>query len=293
MATNGIAAPCQTVHGVQFFNDSYSCTEHYKNLSWMSKALSSLKSWGNCFCYYATRVHRMMSRVEAKMSSCATINESAATQQRLVVCIHGLSNSPAQFQAIMQEMHPEVHQDTAFYAPIVKDRGKATLDESMQPIFDEITKWSAQGPTKELVLMGISNGGRIAELLATKFANNANITKVRFVSIVGALRGSALVDFAKRWHLSFLVPKNNRKEMPTDSECTQTLKIDWNSVVHEYRAKFEFTFIAAAHDWMVPNYRSTLPEFQANKRRYAIVPNHGHNSVVDKAAKAVATLIFN
>ena len=53
----------------------------------------------------------------------------------------------------------------------------------VKPIFEEIEKWAKTSDEKELVLVGISNGGRIARAIEAEIAkseSSANIKKLRF-----------------------------------------------------------------------------------------------------------------
>jgi hypothetical protein len=54
--------------------------------------------------------------------------------------------------------------------------------------------------------------------------------------------------------------------------------------------KREYTFFASPHDWLVPNYGSSLMEITHAQAQYSIVLNHGHNSIVNAVAKSVATM---
>ncbi len=79
--------------------------------------------------------------------------------------------------------------------------------------------------------------------------------------------------------------------MPVGSPRHKRLDNDWkrswknpSSLVRDY------TFIAPLHDWYLLNYHSSFPIVAGCIKKYAIVPNHGHISVVDAVAKAVAEI---
>lgn len=44
--------------------------------------------------------------------------------------------------------------------------------------------------------------------------------------------------------------------------------------------------------WQVTNYGSRLMAVNDKTARYAIVPNHGHNSIVNAVAKPIAEIIL-
>jgi len=162
-----------------------------------------------------------------------------------------------------------------------------------RPIFEEIMKWGSTDGEKELTLVGISNGGRIARAIETEIAKSghrSNIRKLRFVSIVGACKGSALANLANKVGLSRLLSKNISEEMPTNSLRNNKLNQEWKEGLADGSSR-EYTFIASPHDWQVTNYSSTLMDVCGQKARYAIVPGHGHCSIVDAVAKTVVEII--
>jgi hypothetical protein len=109
---------------------------------------------------------------------------------------------------------------------------------------------------------------------------------------VGACQGSSIVNLAKKCHLSWLLDKNTAEEMPVGSERNTTLEADIKNGEVSCQIQKEYTFIASPHDWLVPNFSSTLLEKENFSARYAIVPNHGHCSIVDEVAESVAEIIF-
>lgn len=54
----------------------------------------------------------------------------------------------------------------------------------------------------------------------------------------------------------------------------------------------EYTFIASPHGWQVTNDDLSLMDVEGKKAKYAIVPGHGHNSVVNAVAKTVAEIVI-
>ena len=54
------------------------------------------------------------------------------------------------------------------YIPYILEKGNGKLDDMVRPIFKEICKWAESGGDKELILVGISNGGRIAKAIDAK-----------------------------------------------------------------------------------------------------------------------------
>ncbi len=286
--------PAVEIQGVRFFDHVPACISHFENGHWTKKALSLIQSLGTHLVYALYKTSLILRRIDMKMDPFTHTNDRLLFKKRLVVCVHGLNNNPSQFKKILDEMQKEDLSETDILIPRVLQRGNATLDEMVQPIFEEIERWARTPGEKELVLIGISNGGRISRAIEAEIAKseeNENIKKLRFISIVGACRGSSLVDLANKLGLSWLMSKNISTEMPTASERNRRLNQEWMEGLSKGPIR-EYTFFASPHDWQVTNYDSSLMEVYGQQARYAIVSGHGHNSIVDAVAKSVAKIIL-
>lgn len=78
--------------------------------------------------------------------------------------------------------------------------------------------------------------------------------------------------------------------MPKDSQRNQQLDKEWLEGLTKGPQR-EYVFFASPHDWVVTNYDSTLMPVEKLNAKYAIIPGHGHNSIVNSVAKAVADVI--
>jgi dienelactone hydrolase len=287
-----MSQPVSEIHGVKFFDNASSCISHYEKTHWTKKALNIIQSFGNSLVYAIYKISLVSRRVDAQLDPLTKAN--GLHKKRLVVCLHGLNSNPFQFEKIVNEMQKKDLSETEIFIPRVLQKGNAKLDEMVKPIVDEIAKWAETSGEKELVLVGISNGGRISRAIEAEIAKSestANIKKLRFVSIVGACKGSSLAKLAKKVGLSWLMSKNISEEMPTDSKSIQQLNRDWMDGLSNGPTR-EYTFIASPHDWHVTNYDSSLMETNGQCARYAIVPGHGHCSIVNAVAKSVAEIIL-
>ncbi len=285
--------PVSKIQGVKFFDNAPSCISYFEKTPWTKKAISSIKSFGTLIGYAFSRISLVVHRVDTQMDP-LTKTDAGLSKKRLVVCVHGLNNNPTQFKKIVDKMQKRDLSETDIFVPRVLQKGNAKLDDMIKPIIEEIAKWAETSGEKELVLVGVSNGGRISRAIEAELAKsdcNANIEKLRFISIVGACKGSSLVNLANKLGLSWLMSKNISKEMPTDSARNQQLNQDWMDGLSSGPER-EYTFIASPHDWQVTNYDSSLMDVGDQNARYAIVPGHGHNSIVNSVAKAVAEIIL-
>lgn len=278
------------IDGVKFFEQPYACISDFNAARWTEKYTSLIHSYGSFLTYsMKTYFRRMTMQVEA-----FTNDHKPFVEKRLVVCIHGLNSDPSQFNQIIAEMQEKELTETDIFIPHVLQKGNAKLSEMTQPILNVITRWAENPGEKTLVLVGISNGARIARAVEAEMAklnHVETIKKLQLISIVGACKGSSLANLANKLGLSWLMSKNISEEMPVGSERNQQLNQDWIDGLSTGLAR-EYTFIASPHDWQVPNYDSSLMEVgYPATTRYAIVPGHGHNSIVNAVAKTVASII--
>lgn len=285
--------PVSEIQGVKFFDNASACISHYEQTHWTKKTMSLVQSYGTLLVHAVNKISLILHGVNSQIEQLTNTHARTLSKKRLIVCIHGLNSNPLQFKKIVDEMQKRELSDTDIFIPHVLQKGNAKLDEMVQPIFDEIAKWAKTSGQKELVLIGISNGGRISRALEAKLAklDNSPIEKLRFISIVGACKGSSLVNFVNKIGLSWLMSKNISEEMPTDSIRNQQLNQDWMAGLSNVPSR-EYTFIASPHDWQVTNYNSSLMEVNSQNARYAILLGHGHNSIVNAVAKTVVEIIF-
>ena len=290
------------IENINFYNNPKFCEAHYNQLSIDKKVMSFLKSYLYFFSFAIDKVSSYFRNVDQEMSKyIQPPSDSQVFKKRLIVCLHGLNSHPYQFKQVLKDIEKNDLSDTMIFAPKIIQRGNAKLDDMIAPIFEEIQQWAKTNESYELVLLGTSNGGRIAKAIEAKVTatkeNKGNIKKIHLISIVGACNGSYMADIAKKVGLSFLVSKAIAEEMPTDSLKIKQIHQDWlNGFKTSPEIKREYTFIASPHDLHVPNKSSTLmkiPKIEGIVKRYAIVDGHGHMSIVNAVSKAISKLIFN
>lgn len=283
--------------GIIFFKDHHSCLSHFNNTSLIKKIISFITSIGTFFAASFTYIFNQFNTQE--IIPYTNIDNIPLNTKKLIVCIHGLDSSPFQFKKIINKIEKIEDPSRAIFAPYVLQKGNATLDEMCEEIYNSIKPWTEHGQGKKLILIGFSNGARIAlaleALLAKEAAlakiNNNNIKKIESFFIAGACQGSSRVDLAHRLGLSCLLSENIAKEIPTTSERNKRLKEDWEKYTKEHFIKREHTLFASSDDWVIPNIESSLPTLNHSTTRYAIVTGHGHLSILNRVTKKIAQLV--
>jgi len=303
-------------YGVSYFTTPKECIKYAESKPWIKKALYYIQSFGTLFLYSIDRTKLAFKKIDKDKSLAPYMNKQEFTKRRLIVCLHGLNNSPRQFNRILAELKKYDLSETDIYIPKILDKGNASQSEMVEDSYAEILKWSQlKGENKKLSFLTVSNGAKIGNGIIAKLMNDDNFGKfatpnnwvwgkklaienkitINFVSIVGANFGSSLVDLAKRLHLSWILSKNIAAEMGTKSNCIRNIREKLQTEkAKNCQFKINSYYFASTCDWQVNNYSSTLPEplvTHANRRFfYAIIPGHGHNSIVNKIAKSVAAI---
>lgn len=283
------------INGIKYYPTRTSCISHFEKKPWHKKIISFIASFGTLFAYGIKKIFFNTKRIKKQMDPYTKAPMSNSANKRLVVCLHGLNSNPTQFKKIVDEMHKQDPSEFDIYIPKILKKGNAKLDEMVPPILKDINEWASIGEEKELILVAVSNGGRIGRAIEAELINSGDIGKInrlRFVSIVGACKGSSLATLAKKIHASWILSKNIAEEMPTNSERFKQLEAACEKAKEADKPLRDYTFIASPHDWQVPNYNSTLMDMPDAVVKYAIVPNHGHNSIVDAVAKSVAAIVM-
>lgn len=228
----------------------------------------------------------------ASHSRIYTSKEWKEKSEGLVVLVHGLGEGgPVSWtmHVSILEQHPTID---IFTPKVVKD-GRCALEEAAEPIFQQVSDYIKNHPTKPVCLIGGSNGSRIVTWIETKLRNDHPNTAVRVSTIAGIHLGTWGVNL-----LAFLrVPQCLQRigwgrkfppvlcdELRVGSEKAKRLLESVKAPLPENCAPRSYELIAAAHDWMVFNTESSLPELNMGEARH-IVYGHGHLSVLSAVAR--------
>jgi len=149
---------------------------------------------------YATTVNRCRHIYDDKYSSFPTITFGT---NELQICIHGMRSSPGQFllQFNEAEKHNLKHPGSIkIFAPPVVKAGLEELEicgdaiyAQICPHLDLITRLNIK-----IVILGISNGGRIGLYLYAKIFESHPTAQLYFSPLGSPIQGTYLADFAEK-----------------------------------------------------------------------------------------------
>ena len=168
-----------TIHGVEFFDNPSSCIANFENDHWTNKIISFIQCIATFFTYSLEIISSIFRRSELQVQP--YVEDRDLLKKRLVVCIHGINATPYCFRKLIEEMQMQDLSETDIYIPQVLERGNTKLDEAIAPILQKIAKWAATAPeNNELVLVGTSNGGRIARALEVELKASPTVRAKRW-----------------------------------------------------------------------------------------------------------------
>lgn len=209
----------------------------------------------------------------------------------LIVLVHGLSSSPHQWWSYKEHIEQGLP-DWTLFAPQVKNGGNCALDDAAKPILEAIQLWSEHNPKRPIILIGASNGGRIAMQVANLMdAEHPTL----LVSLAGAIGGSRLLDlglFFKMAH--FFTHASIREELPTNSPRIKRLLADARKRAHLGNIHYVFFGLPAAEEYQFFSALLSFPELhhpKANATRHVLMRRAAHCGIVRSAMPIVMTLV--
>lgn len=191
--------------------------------------------------------------------------------EALFVLLHGRNSEPAQFSEHIEYLESK-NRNILIFAPYIYKKGnRCTLGQCMEPIVEELRLFEKEHSSSPIVIVGISNGGRLSLELRTRLSKDKTIV---LSTLVGVLNGTKWADL-----MYFLTKNSYFKDLGYNSQCAKDLlqrfSVCTNTICKMY---------AARNDLVIVPYSSSIPyiPFEVETE---IVNNHNHNSIVQFKAK--------
>lgn len=109
----------------------------------------------------------------------------------LVVLIHGIGGTPAAFSRYIRHVIDTYSNDEVqLFVPNVVNRGFCSLETASKPVFDAVQEFSVRHPNTTIMLVGHSNGARIALYVDRRLDTKC----VSVLSIAGPHEGTGFAD---------------------------------------------------------------------------------------------------
>lgn len=273
------------------------CLAHFRSISLSKKVCLFFESSWNSLLFMIKKIICILKKANTEVEHLTRANREFS-KDKLIICLHGLNSAPFRLKPVIDQLQQRPQADQAdIFVPYVLEKGNATLDRLADQIEPVIRAWASAHPGGELVLIGTSNGSRIAQAVDARLKHgDLSLRQITSISISGACRGSKTANLAKK--VSKCLPKSLlaspviKEEMPVGSPRNQQLKREWEETVkHPCAIPRKYTFIAASGDWTVPNHSSTLMKVPRRiPATYGFAYGHSHSSAVAASAQLISEI---
>ena len=238
----------------------------------------------------------LFSRITHRKNYAAQI-ENDPSADALCVMIHGLKGSPSIFDDYHDSFARFEDKKVTLFQPHVPQKGNCSLEDASSPIYNEVLSWARQNPAKPIVIVGVSNGARIAGHLSAKLKSEGLCVNPMHVScIAGPFNGTKLVN-QPDWP-GFLRSGLNKivNKLYTDEVLDE---LSWDSacagqVISEMQraagGNLHYYFYSTSSDTQINPFTSAFPE--VTDANYFLTFAEGHQSVVRAAKDSIIERSF-
>lgn len=161
-----------------------------------------LDQFMGCIKDLASIIKSSFTKPSHKNNYSAIIREDTRAEA-LCVLIHGLRGQPATYDFYHDMFKKKLGNRITIFQPHVTNKGNCSLDEAADPIYTQIALWSKEHPNRPIVLIGGSNGARLAGYIAAKLKTKQEKeieNPIQACCIAGPFYGTKMInqpDFPK------------------------------------------------------------------------------------------------
>lgn len=202
----------------------------------------------------------------------------------LYVLIHGLGGHPSAWNGYMKDIE-ENNPQADLLVPHVSKRGNCSLEEAAEPILKAIQDYAKTFPKNPVILIGTSNGGRIAAHLSSLLQKE--VERLKVCSIAGVFFGTEVIDLLNKfsWISQLFYCKDILEDLSFGSEQAQKMLEDLKETTHS------FHFWATHDDTRVLPVSSCLPKIE--QAEYQVLTSVDHTRIVDHVREEVLQVCQN
>lgn len=212
----------------------------------------------------------------------------------LFVCVHGLRISPYMWKRYLSKI-ADSHPNAYCIAPHVPFKGECSLEVSANPILEVVQNYADSHPGKPIILIGASNGSRIAMYIENNLSLNATNEspprKILIASVAGVHNGTKQINFLARWRLLWIKKFHRaiQQDFHWESQVAQTNLKNWQRKQKEWKkhsVEARHFFCASKDDEQVRPISASLPHTLSDVT-YKIFTSENHLSIVYAACDDV------
>jgi len=218
----------------------------------------------------------------------------------LYLFIHGWKGLPHYFHPYILNVKRK-NPSMLCYAPHILAEGNCTLEEAARPLLALIQDYAHQHPGKPIVLIGTSNGGRIAMYLESQLTvEELKDREFSLVSLAGVHYGTQFINYLAGYKLLWTTFMHEEmvKDFHWQSKTAVTCLDLWREkqqVWKEHGIMVRHFFAATTEDGQVYPLSCSLPQSPPSTTpcTYRVYPGENHLSIVPAACRDVLHWLNN
>jgi len=167
----------------------------------------------------------------------------------LFVFLHGLNSHPSVWEPYLSQLTESQRYD--LWAPFIPEKGNIPLLDTIPDLFENLEEYLAKDAERPVVLIGASNGARVALMLECLLRNRAG--KVFVASLAGVHGGTSRIRFRYYWTHPELY-----SELSYGSQASERFISLARARIPEHAVR-AFTFYGSPEDSQVVPVHATFP----------------------------------
>jgi hypothetical protein len=215
----------------------------------------------------------------------------------LCLFLHGLKASAKQWEAYTRQFSTHFP-NTHYIAGSVFERGNCFLEEAGDPFIELIEDYLQKFPGKSIILIGTSNGSRIASYIEVNLKPELlKNSQLKVFSIAGVHGGTVLIDLAHRMGCAGMLGLHPAitSDFSCNSERTLSLVSQWRErqkIWQVQRTEVSHHFFITTEDELVRPLSSSFPRLKLTPlENYHVVHGESHETIVDGVQPQIFDLL--
>lgn len=234
-------------------------------------------------------VHNSFPVLQANSNTYHIDEQQWVKSKKLVVLIHGLNSSPLAWTDYLEEKS-KFENNVSYFTPFVYKKGYCKCKEAARPILEVVKRYADQYPSNPIILVGHSNGARIAAYIEQKL----DVDNIRLISIAGPHCGSMLINWINALGLTRFLGISAKlvEELTFQGSWAKRKLIKWHDQQQNISTKrnIERVFFASYDDWRIFPNQTSFPKLPNSS--YFCVSGESHVTIIEAVKQKVLSYIY-
>lgn len=112
----------------------------------------------------------------------------------LFVILHGINEKEMTFRIYLSHICAGIPDRVDVYAPMIKQHHNGRLFSYSSKVLEEVGRWKEEHRDGNIVLLGLSNGGRIASYIESRL-DEPRVDKIKVITVGSPLKGTDVLNY--------------------------------------------------------------------------------------------------